>query len=231
MNRKTWIIFILIVVAVVGGMIYLSTQNRLDVSDIAKDSSSKVIGPEDRNGNIGDHVFGNPDSKVLFIEYGDFQCNPGCRLFHENFSPIMQDPAYKDKIKFVFRNFPITQAHPNAIAASTAAEAAGLQNKYWEMWDVIFANQAEWSAASALERGSFFDKYATELKLDLNKFHEDMQSENISKKIQFDRALGMAVGVQGTPTTFLNGEQVKNEDIASTEAIKKILDKAIKEAN
>lgn len=228
MGAKQWTIFAAIVIAVVGGLIFISMQGRLDISDIGAAGSGKIVEAEERNGSIGDHVFGNRESKVLLVEYGDFQCNPGCRLFHENFKPIMQDESYKSKIAFVYRNFPIVSSHPNAMAAAASAEAAGKQGKYWEMWDTLFANQAEWSAASSSERGSFFKGYAEGLALDINKFNEDVQSDAVSKKIKFDRALGAAANVTGTPTMFLNGEKVDNEKISSTDAIKQLIDEALK---
>ena len=229
MEVKHWIIFGVIVVAIIGGLIYMSPKSTIDVSDIGKAGSGKILPAEERNGNIGDHVFGNKDAKVLLVEYGDFQCNPGCRLFHENFTPIMQDETYKEKIAFVYRNFPITKAHPNANAAAASAEAAGLQGKYWEMWDALFANQAEWSAASASERNSYFEKYATAVGANLEKFRTDYTSDAVSKKIRFDTALGLIAGVEGTPTLFLNGEQVEGDKISSTESIKALIDNALKE--
>ncbi len=225
MNKKTWGIFIGIVVVVIAGMIYISTRDRLDVSDVAE-SSNKILATEDRNGNIGEHVFGNPDAKTLMIEYGDFQCNPGCRLFHENIDPILKDTEYMKDVAFVYRNFPITNIHPNAIAAASSAEAAGLQGKYWEMWNSLFTNQAEWGAASVSERSKFFEEYARNIGLDIDKFHADSQSDAVSKKIQFDRAIGGAAKISGTPTVFLNGKQLEGDQINSTEAIRKALDEA-----
>ena len=227
MNGKTWGIFGAIVVVVIGGMVYMSMQKRLDVSDIASTASNTILPAEERNGEIGDHVFGNKDAKVLLVEYGDFQCNPGCRMFHENFEPIMRSEEYKDKIAFVYRHFPITQSHPHAIAAASAAEAAGKQDKFWDMWNVLFVNQSEWSAASVSERSSYFEEYARNIGLDIDQFKIDAASDAVSKKISFDRALASAAGVTGTPTVYLNGTQISGEEIGSTGAIKAQLDKAI----
>lgn len=227
MDTKRWIIFAVIVVAVIGGMVYFSPREKLDVSDISADASAKVIKAEERNGNIGDHVFGNGKDRVVLLEYGDFQCNPGCRLFHENFAPIMQDENYKDRITFIYRNFPITQIHPNAMSAIASAEAAGLQDKYWQMWDALFTNQAEWSAASPSERDGYFENYATGLGANLDKFRADYTSPRITQKIRFDQALGKAAGVTGTPSVFLNGKAVDGSKISSTEAIKALLDEAL----
>lgn len=229
MNGKSWAVFIVIVVAVIGSMVYMSMQGKLDVSDVSADASNKIMEAEDRNGMIGDHVFGNPESKILLIEYGDFQCNPGCRIFHENFEPIMRSAEYKEKIAFVYRHFPITQSHPHALASASAAEAAGLQGKFWDMWNLLFANQAEWSQSSAADRGGFFEGYAKQLELDIDKFREDLGSDAVSKKIDFDRALANASNVTGTPTLFLNGKQVDGSELASTATMKTMIDRAIEE--
>ncbi len=228
MNGKSWIIFGVIVVAIIGGLIYISPKNTVDVSDI-ENGSGKILGAEERNGNIGDHVFGNKDAKVLLVEYGDYQCNPGCRLFHENFSPIMQDETYKEQIAFIYRNFPIPQIHPNANAAAASAEAAGKQGKFWEMWDALFGNQAEWSAASPSERNEFFERYASALGVKLEQFRTDQASDAVSQKIRFDQALGKAAGVTGTPTLFLNGKKVDGDKAGSTEALKTLIDDALKD--
>lgn len=230
MSGKMWALFGAIVVLIIGGMVYLSMQGRVDVGDLDAKSSGKIIGAEERNGQIGDHVFGNKDAKIVLVEYGDFQCNPGCRLFHENFSPILEDENYMSQIAFVYRHFPLSQIHPNAVAASATAIAAGKQGKFWEMWDTLFKNQAAWSAASASERSTFFEGYAKELGLDIEKLRDDIKSDEVSQKIKFDRAVGQAAGVTGTPTLFLNGEQVDGERMGSTDELKKLLDEAIAEA-
>ncbi|MEO7904320.1 MAG: thioredoxin domain-containing protein, partial [Candidatus Saccharimonadales bacterium] len=149
MSSKTWIIFVGACVLLLGCLVVLSNNERLDVSGI---DQTQIQQPKEDSGNIGDHIFGNKDSTITLIEYGDFQCNPGCKNLHENMKPIMQSAEYKDKIRFVYRNFPITSIHPNTLAASATAEAAGLQGKYWEMWDMLFEAQAEWSAASSDQR-------------------------------------------------------------------------------
>lgn len=230
MGKKQWIIFAVIVAAIIGGLIYASPKNSLDLSDIKGAGSNTILKAEERNGQIGDHLFGNKDAKVLLVEYGDFQCNPGCRQFHENFMPIMQDETYKQKIAFVYRHFPITQIHPNSTAASASAEAAGKQGKFWEMWDALFTNQAEWSPVSATERSSYFEKYASGLGLDIEQFKKDVVSESVSQKIRFDRTLGMDAKVQGTPTLFVNGEQIEGSKFSSTEGLKSIIDKALESA-
>lgn len=226
MSSKTWIIFVGACLLLLGGLVVLGNQNKLDVSSV---DQAKIQQPKEDSGGIGDHVFGNKDSKVTLIEYGDFQCNPGCKDLHDNMKPIMQSEEYKNKFRFVYRNFPITSIHPNTLIASASAEAAGLQGKYWEMWSIIFDNQAEWSGADSSQRGGMFEGYAKSVGLDMDKYAADMAGEKLSKKISYDQALGGDAGVTGTPTVFLNGEKVEGQDMASTGAIKALLDKAIKE--
>lgn len=225
MSNKAWIIFATVCIALLGGLIYLSNKDKVDVSTVDGSAIQSAI---PQSGNIGDHVFGDKDSKVVMIEYGDFQCNPGCRVLHENFEPLME--SYKDSIAFVYRNFPLTAIHPNALAASATAEAAGLQGKYWDMWNLLFNKQAEWSSADATQRTVYFEGYAKTVGLNIDKYHEALKSSDLTQKIRYDQALGQSSKVTGTPTVFINGEKISGEKLASTEAIKKTLDEAIKNA-
>ena len=222
MDKRTWIIFAVAVVAILTGLVLLSRQNKVDVSTV--DNSEIRTAPTNDSG-IADHVFGKKDSKVVLIEYGDFQC-PGCATFHRNFEPLMDE--YEDKIAFVFRNFPITTIHPNARAAAAVAEAAGLQDKYWEMWNLLYSKQNDWSSASIDERDKKFEGYAQELTLNLEKFNEDIASDKVNKKINYDQALGKANGVTGTPTLFLGGNILATDKYNSTDTIRSTLDTALK---
>ena len=119
MSKKTWIVFAVVCVGIIAGLVFLSRGNKIDVSNIDEWQIQPV---KELNGNIADHVYGNKNAKVVMIEYGDFQC-PGCGTA----APAIKSVAekYKDNIAFVFRNFPLYSLHPNALAAATAAEAAG----------------------------------------------------------------------------------------------------------
>ena len=223
MDKRTWIIFIVAVVAILAGLVMVSRQESVDVSGI---DHTKIQTASD-TAPIGDHVYGNKDSKVVVIEYGDFQC-PGCGNFHTNFEPLMEE--YKDDMTFVFRNFPLTSIHPNARAAAAAVEAAGLQDKYWEMWNLVFENQNAWSSSAASERDARFRSYAQELKLDMTKYEDAIASDKVSQKINFDQSLGKDNGVTGTPSLFVNGKEIPTEEYNSTETIRATLDKALKDA-
>ena len=133
MNKKSWIVFMIIVGMVIAGMIYMSTQDRLDVSNITEESMNKIIGAEKRNSNIADHTYGNKNAKVTVIEYADYQC-PGCSTAAPKAKSAVE--KYKDNTLLIFRNFPIASSHPNArvvaavVAAPAAARALGISAVY-----------------------------------------------------------------------------------------------------
>lgn len=210
MNKRTWIIFIVICVAIFGGLIAASRGNKADVSNV---DANKVLGATEGSGNIADHTFGKTDSKVILVEYGDFQC-PYCGSAHPQVKKITEE--FKDKITFVFRNFPLTAAHPNAKAAASAAEAAGLQGKYWEMHNMLYESQEAWSLLTTTERTDKFASYAKAVGVkDTEKFKKEMGSTNVDAKVGFDLALGKKVGVSATPTFIINGKKVA-EDVSSS---------------
>lgn len=205
MNKKAWLIFAGVCVVLIGGLVYLSGKNRIDVSSI---DGNKPLPAVEQSGDIADHVFGKVDSKVVLVEYGDFQC-PGCGNAH----PIvrMLSEKYKDQMAFVFRNFPLTNIHPNARAAAATAEAAGLQGKYWEVHNQLFETQSTWTNMNSTERTDFFKSVAKGYSLDGEKFEADLVSEAVNKKINYDRALAGKANVTSTPTFFLNGADVADD--------------------
>lgn len=210
MNKKAWTIFIVVVLGILGVLIVSShnTTAKIDVSVIDANNIQPALVA---NGDIADHVFGKTDSKVVLIEYGDFQC-PGCGSIHPGIKKIAEE--YKDTIAFVFRNFPLpATTHPNAKASAATAEAAGLQGKYWEMNNKIYENQSEWSNLTGVERTDMFVSYAKELGLDEAKFRIDLASTNVNQKLLFDKAIGEKSGVDSTPSFFLNGTKLTSDQV------------------
>lgn len=205
MSKRTWILFAVICIAIIGGLIYVSRGNKIDVSgiDVWKIQSASAL-----NGEIADHVSGNANAKVVLIEYGDFQC-PGCSTASPAIKAVSE--KYKDQIAFVFRNYPLYSLHPNALAAATAAEAAGLQGKYWEMHNALYADQNAWNQLSSTDRVDYFVNLASSLGADGAKVRTDMAGENIKKKIDFDVALGKKIGIASTPSIYLNGESISDK--------------------
>ncbi len=210
MSKKTWIIFAVIVVVILGGLVVLSRKDSVDVSNV---NQAKLQGATAADGSIADHVTDLPKSKVTLIEYGDYQC-PYCGEAYPQVKKLTTD--YASKITFVFRNYPLSTLHPNAKAAAAAAEAAGLQGKYWEMHDKLYESQNDWSSLATDKRTAMFVSYAKEIGVkDTNKFTADMASDRVNKKIDFDLALGNKFGVTGTPTFELNGKQVPDSESQS----------------
>ena len=205
MSKKAWIIFATVCVALLAGLIYVSSKDKINVSSV---DINKIQSGNDQSGGIADHVFGKADSKVQFTEYGDFQC-PGCGSAYPKVKKVTE--KYKDQVAFIFRNFPLVSAHPNARAAAAAAEAAGLQGKYWEMHDKLYENQLAWQNLSAAERTPSFASYANEFGLNVETFKSDMTSAKVNQKISFDQAVGKKAKVDATPTFYLNGQ--KSPDI------------------
>ena len=212
MNKIGWIIFSTAVVVLLGGLVAWAriTNPPIDVSGI---SNNSVIAASSQNGNIADHTEGSDQNKILLVEYGDYQC-PSCSVAFTNVNKLLED--YGDKFTLVFRNFPLTSIHPNAKAAAAVAEAAGLQGKYWEMHNMIYENQNDWSSLDATQRTDIFNQYATSLGLNLDTFKTDIAGKTIAQKLSFDIAMGKAADVAATPTFFLDGEQV---DSATSSAL------------
>lgn len=142
-------------------------------------------------------VRGAAMATVTIVEYSDFQC-PFCGRAH----PLLVDALreFSGRVKLVFKHYPLS-GHVRAMPAARAAEAARLQGKFWEMHDLLFEHQ------SALEDPDF-ERYAAQLGLDLVRFRADLASAEVQHRIEADRAQGATVGVEATPTLFLNGRKL-----------------------
>ncbi len=143
------------------------------------------------------HTKGNPQAKVYLVEFSDFEC-PACLAAKPTVDAIVA--AHKDNLLYVYRNFPLDQ-HPFSHQAAQAAEAAGVQGKYWEMYDLLFANQDKFSDTE-------FTDLAKQLNLDMTKFDADMKNTTLTNRILDDIAAGTRFGVDATPTFFLNGKKL-----------------------
>jgi len=155
-----------------------------------------------------DPVLGNPDAKVLIIEFGDYQC-PSCRMFWHDVEPrLKKDYIDTGKAKLVFRDFPIVQIHPEALLASMAVDCAGEQNKYWEYHDKVFREQYNKGDDLVRFKAADLKKWAKDTKLDQATFDQCLDSEKYKSEVLKDKADGDAVSVQGTPTFFINGRVI-----------------------
>lgn len=163
--------------------------------------------------NSNDHVQGNKNAPITLVEYGDYQC-PHCGHAYPIIKSIQK--KFGDKLKFVFRNFPLAELHPNATNAAVATEAASPQHKFWEMHDIIFENQQYLRDVDLI-------KYATKTGLNLEQFESDFEKPEFLQKVDADFESGVRSGVNGTPSFFINGEKYngsweENDFVAHLEA-------------
>jgi protein-disulfide isomerase len=222
-SKKTTLWFIVgFIVLVVGGMIALGSY----FGSSASPTQANFVATTVPAVNAADWKEGNANAAVTLIEYGDYEC-PACGQY----SPIVEKlfADYGSRVLFVFRNFPLYAVHPDAQISAQAAEAAGLQGKYWQMNDLLYKDQATWSAVSPNSvAGQYFDGYAKTLGLDVAKFDSDMNASSVSQKIQTDVAGGNDAKIDHTPTFFVNLTQIPNP--TSYDGFKKVLDAALASA-
>src|SRR5216110_2186541 len=166
--------------------------------------------PEDKiaakSGTDSAHIRGNPDAPVTLEEYGDFQCPP-CGMFATFVGQLEKE--YDSRLRVVFRNFPLG-VHEHALEAALAAEAAGLQGHFWEMHDVLYREQETWSKAPNARE--LFESYAGTIGLDVDKFKKDMDGEQVKARVEADRQRGQSLGIQITPTVFINNQPLDPKD-------------------
>ncbi len=164
---------------------------------------------------------GNKDAKIVLIEYSDFQC-PACGYYYPIAKQLTEE--YKDKILFAYRFFPLRQIHQNAMSSSQAAYAAHLQGKFWEMHDMLFESQKDWSESS--DAKDIFISYAKKLNLNEEQFKKDMESDEALKVINNQYSAGAQAGINSTPTFFLNGVKIQNPQ--AYEAFKSLIESKLK---
>lgn len=142
-----------------------------------------------------DHIQGPQKAPITLLEYGDYEC-PYCGQAFSMVKLVQDLLGYN--LRFVFRNFPLTQIHPHAQHAAEAAECAGAQNKFWEMHDILYENQ------QALEDENLLE-YAKVLELDMSRFQDDFYNHTFALRVREDFLSGIRSGVNGTPTFYING--------------------------
>ena len=162
-----------------------------------------------------DHAQGAPDAPVTLIEYGDYEC-PHCGRAY----PIVKDVQRRlgRRLRFVFRHFPLQEAHPHAEHAAEAAEAAATQDKYWEMHDTLFEHQAALGDRQLLQ-------YAATIGLAAEQFAQELASHEHARHVHADFLGGIRSGVNGTPTFFING--IRHDDAWDADSLVDALEAAI----
>lgn len=166
-----------------------------------------------------DHTKGSATPKATLVEYSDFQC-PACGTNYPWVEEVFAE--YKDRMTFTYRHFPLAQ-HKNALVAAYASEASGNQGKFWEMTDLLFKNQSEWSESVTAQ--IILEGYAQKLGLDITQFKSDMKSDAVKAKIERDQNSGKMSAIDHTPTFFINGKLSDNP--RSKEELKALIEYAI----
>ena len=143
---------------------------------------------------------------VTLEEFGDYQC-PACGQLHPTLKQLKQQ--YGQNINFIFRNLPLTTVHKNAMTAAQAAEAARIQNHFWEMHDLLYERQDLWK--DDVNPKTIFVKFAEELGLNAWQFGRDMNDTQVQLRIEADMEDAAKQGIDGTPTILINGRQLRAE--------------------
>jgi protein-disulfide isomerase len=219
MKRYLPFLIVAVVAAMaIGGGAVLYRAKRPHSLTIPKEKSASMA-KESGEG----HALGPSDAPVTMQEFGDFQCPP-CGRLSEPINQLQHD--YKEKLRLVFRNFPLIN-HLHAREAAYAAEAAGLQGRFWQMHDVLYREQAVWS--NSADARALFAAYAGYIGLNTERFKLDMGSEKVKERVDADQKQGLSLGVKNTPTIFVNNKEIDPKSMNPTE-LRAAVDAALKQA-
>ena len=212
-----FVIVVAVALATVGSGTLLYRAKRPQVRNIPEAQSVPPKGDKESA-----HIRGNPDAPVTLEEFGDFQCPP-CGQFAAFVEELLKE--YDSRLRLVFRNFPLP-GHEHAREAAQAAEAAGLQGKFWEMYDTLYREQQTWSTAPNTRE--LFQSYAGTIGLDADQFTKDMDSDKVRERIDSDEALANFLGVKVTPTLFINNRPLDPKD-KNPEGVRAAINAALNE--
>jgi protein-disulfide isomerase len=215
MNTKRiifWLGFVIVLGLIIWGLIV--AMNREGGVTPKLEAPSPVT--------LADHVRGPAEAPVTIIEYSDFQC-PACATYYPIVERLVTEAS--TTVRFVYRHFPLYPIpHKNAVVAAEASEAAAMQGKFWEMYRLLFENQKLWENSDTA--AAVFEEYAGRIGLNLEVYKKDVVSDVVKARVEKDRAEGVALGVNSTPTFFVNGTAVVNPN--SYESFKELIETAAK---
>jgi protein-disulfide isomerase len=185
--------------------------------------AAPAVGPVFNYGGRGAaplHVRGEPGAPVVLEEFGDFECLPCSKLFP---ALLTLEQEFGQKLVVVFREHPL-RMHKYALDAARAAEAAGLQGKFWEMHDMLYQNRGSWVPAPYVR--PYLTEYATALQLDVDRFKEDLDGKQVADRIVADQERGDSLAIDRTPVVFVNGEKVPVPDLTE-KGLRAAIEKAL----
>lgn len=233
-NTPLLIIGAVLVVALLGGWWFYSSSkgtppsanNSSSNSNQASKPKTLTIPANAPPGAQPPNQQGSPTAAVTLEEFADFQC-PQCAAENPTMNEIKT--MYGSRIRFIFRNFPLEiPRHDKAYDAAVAAEAAGLQNKFWEMQAMLFNNQKIWTEDDNYKQ--VWKGYAQKLGLDVSKWETDIAGLSAKTRVDEDKKRGKAIGISGTPTLFINGTAVSPNDM-KIETLKSLIDAELAKAS
>ncbi len=203
-----WASFIIVILLIIWGLIVAINKDNTVVNKTGAPAPVAAT----------DHIIGSSTAPVTIIEYSDFQC-PACQAYYYVVEKLLASSTVP--IRFVYRHFPLTQ-HVNAVPASLASEAASVQGNFWGMYKLLFENYTDWIELK--DPNPVFVDYAKELGLDADQFTKDLASTTLKTRITDSVDEGTSIGVNSTPTFFINGEVITNPQ--SYDAFKTIVEQA-----
>lgn len=188
MSKQFWAVVAVIVIILIGLFVI----------------NNKSTGAPSSSNAPSEHIEGQGSSGVTLVEYGDYEC-PYCGEYFPTVKQVQSE--YNSQITFQFRNFPLVSIHQNAFAGARAAEAASLMGKFWQMHDLLYEAQNQWASSS--DPTVYFNQFAQELGLNVATFKQDYSSDAVNNVINADMAAGNKLGVDATPTFYLDGKQIQ----------------------
>jgi protein-disulfide isomerase len=193
-----WVAFVIVIVLIVWGMVAVSKKNSSPSSEVAIPLPTPVTAADWSRGPV--------NAPVTLVEYGDFQC-PACQAYYPVVEQVFNESS--SSVRMVFREFPLPQ-HADAIPAAKAAEAAGNQGKFWDMYNLLYSNHGDWDSLS--DPTSVFVGYAQKIGLNMAQFTADINSSAVADKITDSVNTGTKAGIDATPTFFINGYRIENHE-------------------
>ncbi len=228
------IIGAVLLAAIAGGWwFYTSSTAKTPLKSNTNSSSSNAVDPTETArqmylkapvGATPPNMLGSPTATVTVEEFADYQC-PTCAAQHPKMKELTG--LYGNRIRFVYRGFPLTQIHKNAYEAAVAAEAAGMQGKFWAMQDQLYPNQQTW--ANSTEARKIFEEYAQKIGLDFAKYQTDVVGLPAQNRVAADLERGRGVGINGTPTIYINGTKLLPEQ-TDVSAMKQLIEAELQKA-
>ncbi|HVE55404.1 MAG TPA: thioredoxin domain-containing protein [Pyrinomonadaceae bacterium] len=223
-NNLPLVIIGLVLIAAVGAGWWFYTQSKTPSkkggnTNTSVANTTKTPAIVSALGAQPPNMLGSPNSSVTVEEFADFQC-PTCGVMHPKMKEL--NSIYGSRIKFIFRNYPLAiPAHDKAYDAAVAAEAAGLQGRFWDMQNLLFTNQQAWSANPDYRK--VWEGYASQIGLDIEKFKNDMAGLNAKSRVDADLQRGRALNISSTPSLFVNGVLIPFEQM-NIETLRQIID-------